>query len=177
MGKYTKCKWCGKKFEKSGWNQFVSHNTFGIGGKESYCSKACKQAAEAAKSDNPVPGNATTPIIKDKEEQLEIEEARIKAENKKLKLEQQKIKAEEKRRLEGKIDEIATISFSDDKAEIENKINELVVLASSKPTKQIKKAIIEKIEFGIMKLKTSGANSEAEYFEEKLKSIKKFKIF
>jgi len=50
MGAYTKCAWCGRTIEKSGWNQFVSHNTMGLAGKQknSYCSKKCEIEANAA---------------------------------------------------------------------------------------------------------------------------------
>jgi hypothetical protein len=47
MSTHAKCKWCGRTFEKSGWNQFASHNTFGLAGKEAYCSKRCQMEAEA----------------------------------------------------------------------------------------------------------------------------------
>lgn len=52
MGDYSKCKWCGKTFEKSGWNQFKSGYTLGIAGKEVYCSKRCETEATGGASAN-----------------------------------------------------------------------------------------------------------------------------
>jgi len=52
MGDYSKCKWCGKTFEKSGWNQFKSGYTLGIAGKEAYCSKRCETEATGGASAN-----------------------------------------------------------------------------------------------------------------------------
>lgn len=80
---------------------------------------------------------------------------------------------EEKAKLEGKIDQVTSINFGSDKDEIANVLNQLSSLASTKPDKTLKNAIIEKMEFGIMKLKGLGANAEADYFEKKLEPLKK----
>jgi hypothetical protein len=45
MGDYSKCKWCGKTFEKSGLSKFKGAYTLGIAGKEAYCSTRCETEA------------------------------------------------------------------------------------------------------------------------------------
>jgi hypothetical protein len=52
-------------------------------------------------------------------------------------------------------------------------MNFLSSLGSSKPDKKIKNIIIEKMDLGIMKLRTMGAGEEAEYFDKKLQPLKK----
>jgi len=72
-----------------------------------------------------------------------------------------------------KIEDLAQMKMSSDKDELLEQLNYLASLASSKPEKEIKNVIIEKMEFGIMKLKSSGANGEADFFEKKLEPLKK----
>jgi len=80
---------------------------------------------------------------------------------------------EEKQRLEGKIDDIAQMTFGGTAEEISNQLSQLVTIGNSKPDKKVKSAIVEKMEFGIMKLKGLGANAEAEFFDKKLEPLKK----
>ena len=72
-----------------------------------------------------------------------------------------------------KIEDLAQLKMSSDKDELLEQLNYLASLASSKPEKEIKNVIIEKMEFGIMKLKGLGANAEATFFEKKLEPLKK----
>ena len=83
------------------------------------------------------------------------------------------IKREEKLRLEGKVDDIAKMTFGSTTEEISNQLSHLVTIGNSKPDKNVKSAIIEKMEFGIMKLKGLGASAEADFFEKKLEPLKK----
>lgn len=83
----------------------------------------------------------------------------------------------DKAKLESKIKELTTLTFSGTADEIANQLNELVSFASTKPEKSVKNAIIEKIDFGIMKLKGLGATSEADYFQGKLDALNKSKWF
>jgi|GEM_PF-749733 len=76
-----------------------------------------------------------------------------------------------------KVEEIAKISFSNDKEEIINQLQYLLSICSSKPEKTVKNVIIEKMEFGIMKLKNKDANDEIEFFGNKLELLKKKNIF
>lgn len=80
---------------------------------------------------------------------------------------------EAEKRLEGKIDDISQMTFGTTADEISNQLNQLTTLGSSKPDKKLKAAIVEKMEFGIMKLKGLGANAEADFFEKKLEPLKK----
>jgi hypothetical protein len=80
---------------------------------------------------------------------------------------------EAKAKLEGRIDDVTSMTFGTDANEIGNQLNQLVSLGSTKPDKALKNAIIEKVEFGIMKLKGLGANAEADFFEKKLEPLKK----
>jgi hypothetical protein len=45
MGDYSKCKWCGKTFEKGGLNKFKGAWSMGMAGKEAYCSTRCETEA------------------------------------------------------------------------------------------------------------------------------------
>ena len=72
-----------------------------------------------------------------------------------------------------KIEDLAQMRLSNDKDELLEQLNYLSSLASSKPEKEIKNVIIEKMEFGIMKLKSSGSSGEADFFEKKLEPLKK----
>ncbi len=45
MGDYSKCKWCGKRFEKGGLNKFKGAWSMGLAGKEAYCSQKCEMEA------------------------------------------------------------------------------------------------------------------------------------
>jgi hypothetical protein len=82
-------------------------------------------------------------------------------------------KKEEKQRLEGKVNEIASIVFGATTEDISNQLSQLVTIGNAKPDKNVKSAIVEKMEFGIMKLKGLGANVEAAYFEQKVEPLKK----
>lgn len=84
---------------------------------------------------------------------------------------------EAKERLASKLEEILKITFNDNKEEIINSIQYLITLGLSKPDKTVKRAIIEKIEFGIMKLGNKDAGNEIAFFEAKLDQIKKKSIF
>lgn len=82
-------------------------------------------------------------------------------------------KLEEKQKVEGKVDDIAQVTFGTTTEEISNQLSQLVTLGNSKPDKKVKSAIVEKMEFGIMKLKGLGANAEATFFEQKVELLKK----
>jgi len=82
-------------------------------------------------------------------------------------------KQEEKQRIEGKIEDIAQLVFGSTPEEISNQLSQLVTIGNSKPDKKVKNAIVEKLEFGIMKLRGLGSNAEADFFEKKLEPLKK----
>ena len=91
-------------------------------------------------------------------------------------LQREKIKEEkknERQMVEGKIEDIAQIEFGVTIDSIANQLSQLLTLGNAKPDKNVKKAIIEKLEFGIMKLKRLNAVAEADYFEKKVEPLKK----
>jgi hypothetical protein len=84
---------------------------------------------------------------------------------------------DEKAQIESKIEEISQITFGTTSSEIEERINQLISMLASKPKKKIKNVLIEKVEYGILKLGQTGANKEVSYFEDKLAPYKKKNIF
>lgn len=80
-------------------------------------------------------------------------------------------------RIEGKVNEISEINITGTADEISQQMTKLFSLASSKPNSKVKSAIIEKIEFGAMRLRSLGANAEADFFEKKLEPLKKKGLF
>lgn len=76
-------------------------------------------------------------------------------------------------KLENQITDVTTMTFGTTADEISNQLNQLVSMASAKPDKKVKNAIVEKLEFGILKLKQLNALAEADFFEKKLVPLKK----
>ena len=83
----------------------------------------------------------------------------------------------------GELNDIAAIQFSEDMTEIQNILNQLVTTAQGAKgggitpvgmtsNKQLRAAIKEKMEFGIMKLRSGGKSAEADFFEKKMNEIK-----
>ena len=185
MSDYFKCDWCGCSFEKSGGAKFLGGFTAGISnfGKK-YCSKSCEHSASESKdgprsqsnSETHFPtganqsGGGTTVVNKG--------DGFLTTGVKTLgglygQMLDDTAEREEKARLDGKIDSVTAVTFNSNADDIANQLNQLVSLGSTKPDKALKNAIIEKIEFGIMKLKGLNANSEADFFEKKLEPLKK----
>lgn len=188
---YTRCVWCGRTIEKKGVNKFLSRNTMGIAGKQknSYCSKKCQLEAQAAENGStalqnsqnqgfPTGANASgggdnVTVVNKGDGFLTAATKGMFSGLNDMKTE---LKEEEKA-LENKIESVASITFDDNIGQITNDLNKLSSFASSKPDKELKKAIIEKMEFGIFKLKQLNAIAESEFFENKLISLKKKKLF
>jgi hypothetical protein len=81
-------------------------------------------------------------------------------------------------------DYISKIVFSNDPDEIENQLSEINSLwasgnkyTNSDHTKAVKKAAFEKFDFGMMKLKQLGNQSQIDFFEKKHKEMKPKKFF
>jgi hypothetical protein len=81
-------------------------------------------------------------------------------------------KAAKDQRIESRVDSISMISFGADILQVQDVLNQLATIGASKPDINVRKAIVEKMEFGIMRLKGEGLLTEAKYFEEKMKKIK-----
>ena len=137
-----------------------------------YCSKKCKIEGEGSKSST---GNTN---------QSEGESAKHSAEAEKIRAEAEKIRAEDegdrlrdeqenqmKKELESKIKEIASIDFGSSKDSVSDVLDQLVIIGSSKPTPKERKAIFDKMEIGIMKLKKMG-ETDCSYYEQKMLKIK-----
>ncbi len=85
----------------------------------------------------------------------------------------QKLKEKEEKQM--KIEELSNFSIGNEKEEIAEKLNFLFATANGQKDKSIKSVCMEKIEFGILKLKTKGGEVEAEFFEKKMEELKKKK--
>ena len=191
MSDNYKCAWCGRSFEKSGGARFLTGFTMGISdfGKK-YCSRACEHAADEAKNGSkPSTSNqkdestrkteftkesnqSGEPVIVNKGDGFLTTSVKTFGSLYGQLLDDSADRAD-KAKLDGKIDDVTSIVFGSDKDEISNILNQLSSLASTKPDKNLKNAIIEKMEFGIMKLKGLKAHTEADYFEKKLEPLKK----
>jgi hypothetical protein len=195
MSDTFKCAWCGRHFEKSAGAKFLSGASMGFSnlGKK-YCSKSCEHAADEAKNgpktsssnnsekqsnkndDYPTGANAsggetTTVVNKAPGFGHFMGKALGDTISKSMSL-SDKFDQQDREKA-AKIEDLAQMKMSSDKEELLEQLNYLASLASSKPEKEIKNVIIEKMEFGIMKLKSSGANGEADFFEKKLEPLKK----
>ncbi len=195
MSDTFKCAWCGRHFEKSAGSKFLSGASMGLSnlGKK-YCSKSCEHAADEAKNgpkssssnihqnqenkSNDFPaganasgGDSTTVVNKAPGFGHFMGKALGDTISKSMSL-SDKFDQQDREKA-AKIEDLAQLKMSSDKDELLEQLNYLASLASSKPEKEIKNVIIEKMEFGIMKLRSSGANGEADFFEKKLEPLKK----
>lgn len=185
------CDQCGRNFENK--NLLKGFRLAKLG--KDYCSDGCKNAAEKAKKEKTNPAsdhnsssenrrndnNNAAPNVSVDESTTVINNAPGFGHfvgkafgdtiNKTLsvsdKLDQQD------REKAAKIEDLAQMKMAANNEDLLEQLNYLASLASSKPDKQIKNVIIEKMEFGIMKLKSNGAAGEADFFEKKLEPLKK----
>ncbi|MEI7596522.1 MAG: hypothetical protein WCK02_12295 [Bacteroidota bacterium] len=171
MADYTKCAWCGRTIEKSWGNKFLSHNTMGLAGKQkdSYCSTKCEKEAEAAQSGGGGGNNSNSQsgggnqgggsssgggFFSKMNDSMDASNERRES------------------KIESRVDSIVAIKFGSTADEISDACNQMVTIAAGKPDKEVKKAIYEKMEFAIMKLRQLGANAEADFFEKKRTDVK-----
>lgn len=132
------------------------------------CSEACARdyhmsmslGGNSSQSGNS--GNATTIIHKKSNREVEAMEDAAWAAAQEAK----------NQRIESRVDSISMISFGSDILQVQDVLNQLATIGASKPDLNVRKAIVEKMEFGIMRLKSEGLLSEASYFEGKMKKIK-----
>ena len=80
----------------------------------------------------------------------------------------------ENKNIREKVDAVSKMTFANDANELANQMNELLTIGAgtSSDHKELIKACYEKMDFGVMKLKSLGATAEADFFAEKRKSIK-----
>ena len=76
--------------------------------------------------------------------------------------------------IEEKAAEISKIEFGSSKEDIQSQIEQLISYGNTLSSEQnpIKKAVYSKVTFGIMRLKSLGANDTASFFENESKKIK-----
>lgn len=192
MSDYFKCAECGRSFEKSGTSKFLSGATMGISnlGKK-YCSKACERNAEAAKngtnsaknvtSTNDYPSassaNSGGTTVVNKGPGFGAFMGKALGDTLTSSMDHMKESAQEsrneERELKNKIEDLASMKMAGEKEELMEQLNYLSSLASAKPDKKLKQIIIEKMDFGILKLNGMNAQAEALYFEKKLEPLKK----
>jgi len=190
---YTRCAWCERTIEKKGVNKFLSRITMGIAGKQkySYCSKKCQLEAEAVEKGNTLSGNQSqnfpsganasgvenvTVVNKGDGFGASVAKGLFGMTNNFVE-ESRKGMKEQETKVENQINDITTMTFGTTADEISNQLNQLVSIANAKPDKKVKNAIIEKIEFGILKLKKMNAVPEADFFEKRIVALKKRKFF
>lgn len=171
-----KCKWCGRHFEKGGFNKFKSSWTLGMAGKEHFCSRQCEVAS--------VHGNASVSGYDDAPQHQPnqspskggglfggiINSAAGAFNSLNNSIDDRNDKIEQRK--ESYIDDLSSIQFGDSVNDICDVCNLLVTKASGKSDREIKKAIYNKMEFAILKLRKLGASEEADFFEKKRTEIK-----
>ena len=86
--------------------------------------------------------------------------------------EEKALKREEKAKKEEKLEDLSSFSVGDTPEVICENLNYLASTAKAQKDKNVRSVCIEKIEFGIMKLSSSGAQAEAAFFQKKLDELK-----
>jgi hypothetical protein len=177
MSDYS-CYHCGKEGYKSGNYDptpkgWVYNKSFGFGAKL-FCSNKCLNefnSQNSEKSNNSSEDNYTSksnnnnsgPGFMEKMAAADIKQA----EADRLREEQEYLMKE---RQDSKIKDIASIQFGTSKEEITNIIEQLIVQGSNISSPKERKAISDKLELGINKLKQQGV--DCSYYEEKNRKIK-----
>ncbi|WP_029410678.1 hypothetical protein [Treponema pedis] len=195
---YKTCDWCGKSYkpmfsaDRDAGNAFADAMGLTIGvkaiggiarlaGKRNFCSKGCKLAYEQSKNasagtnNEPVENGSATQkpgggimsgiggmfgdMFSSTREQLKDNMDQIKNNR-------------------AKTEEIVNFQFGSTSEEIQNQLQNMFTQISALPRlkspeqKALYNAIKEKLEFGIMKLNSNGANAEAEFFQKKFDKLK-----
>ena len=86
---------------------------------------------------------------------------------------EEKRKAQKEKTL--KIDNLASFSIGTEKDEIAENLNFLVATANGQNDRKVKSVCIEKIEFGILKLRSNDNHPEADFFQKKVDELTKKK--
>lgn len=171
MGDYVKCAWCGRKTEKSGLNKFISGWTLGIKGQQkgSFCSKKCEAEYTQNRGGNQGGDNQN---YQDTGGKKDGGSSSLGSFFSKINDSFDASVEREESKLESRVDSIINIKFGSTADDISEACNQMVTIAAGKPDKEVKKAIYEKMEFAVMKLRQLEANAEADFFEKKRADIK-----
>lgn len=149
-------------------NGWVWNKSFGFG-RKAFCSNRCLDEYKSRNSsDTSEPKGANQSQAESAKLSGQAEKIRAEAEADRLEKEQEN---QMKEKLESKIKEIASIDFGSSKESISDVLDQLVIISSSKPSPKERKAIFDKMEIGIMKLKKMG-ESDCSYYEQKMLKIK-----
>jgi len=200
----VKCDNCGEFMKNLGGNNFLNNSGFGVlsniayASKKNFCSDRCKREYNGAHGGGSGSGGSSGGYSAAAEE-TKMETARLKEERKNKMVDaftsafdtkegDQMLKdilakkAEAKAEAKADKDNIINVKFGDSADEISDTINQLLTKAATLKTgfmassndKQMKALIIEKAEFGILKLRKQDADT-ADFFQKKLDDLQKKK--
>jgi hypothetical protein len=155
----------GSTLAPTGW---VWNKSFGFG-RKAFCSNRClaefnkqndsdsnsSSSSSSEKSSKSNPGIISSFIQNQREEDRLDEQRRQKQEDK----------------IDSTVESIIAVQFGQSADEIADSLNQLVTIGTSNNDEKIKKAVYEKMDYGIIKLKKLGAESEADFFQKKLDKI------
>lgn len=155
-----KCISCGGKYGPLIADPFKMEIGFKTNDGNHACSQACSRTWNAAlqtsgHSSKPNPGIISSFIQNQREEDRLDEQRRQKQEDK----------------IDSTVESVIAVQFGQSADEIADSLNQLVTIYTSNNDEKIKKAIYEKMDYGIIKLKKLGADSEADFFQKKLDEI------
>ena len=185
MSDYIECYVCKKMFKKSQLSTFFSGATAGLSDLgHKYCSKVCKNLDKGIKEDSKssrkdVESQSAPAIIEKKTEVVNqqpgfghfLGKTLNESVNKSLSLNDKFDQEDRERAL--RIEDLSSLRLSSDSDELLDQMNYLSSIGSSNSDKSIKNVVIEKMEFGILKLSKLGLTEEALFFEKKLEPLKK----
>lgn len=195
---YKTCDWCGRSYkpmfsaDRDAGNAFADAMGLTIGvkaiggiarlaGKRNFCSKQCKLAYENSKNGC---NSSNTESFGENSSVQESNGGSMGGIGKMVgdffssSGEEMKSMFNEKKENKAKTEEIVNLQFATDKEELQNQIQNLFTQISALPRfktpeqKALYNAIKEKLEFGIMKLNSSGAAAEADFFQKKYDKLK-----
>ncbi|MDR3020718.1 MAG: hypothetical protein LBU66_07430 [Treponema sp.] len=184
-----KCAWCGSYIADSG-NKQAAKSLMGSMGLDllvdaagaltkQYCSKSCKQKAGESGSGGGGSGSSAEAQAAAKAAEAEAKKAEIEADRAKQEAMRQHSAEVSARAKEG-FEEIASINFGDDPPSIVNALSSLLTIATKfdpkteyyfddkNLIKPVKKAALDKMEMGIMLLRSKGDTTQADYFQSKI---------
>lgn len=159
----------GSTLAPTGW---VWNKSFGFG-RKAFCSNRCLAEFNGRNNEDEKKSNESKKYKNDfltsnRESYLTVEKIRAEAEAERF---EKEFEMQIREKMEAKIREIASMDFGSSKDSIYNVLDQLVIIGSSKPSPKERKAIFDKMEIGIMRLKNMG-EFNCSFYEEKMLKIK-----
>ncbi len=151
--------------------KLISNKLFGDGHATPYRITAKVQSAQLRADSKIAEANALVDAERAKANAIK-HQADLEFEKEKL-----KIKFEKEKEDGLLLNDIANVNFSNNKEEVAHSIGSLISLAESHNTKNIRKAALSKAESGILRLVQLSGTTDAVYYENKIKSIKKKELY